>query len=222
MVSKYIGTRLLNEGKILLHGHTHFNRKRFANMINCSVEAWDFIPASEAQIIELIEEYESEVAGEALNVENCESPEYKYYGELGRKLFKIKPYSDLTDLINTYKNIKNQTSERPFKTYNVPKEYSKTWYKINKENKGFIPQEQLETGCFYEGECRNASWSYWNGNQFFYIRYKFGDEFIESIECLEKDNGFDVFIPYKKITLSPEDQLKFDTMWAKCRYSSNG
>lgn len=59
-VGKLIGPRKVNDGTILLHGHTHSPVKRRGNMINLSVEAWDYAPASEQEIIELINEYKKE------------------------------------------------------------------------------------------------------------------------------------------------------------------
>lgn len=53
---RLIGTRLINEGKILIHGHTHSYDKVRDNMINISAEAWNYLPASEDDIKALIDE----------------------------------------------------------------------------------------------------------------------------------------------------------------------
>ena len=59
LISRYIGTRPINEGKILIHGHTHNENKVYKNMINVSVEAWEYKPASEEEIVKLIKEINS-------------------------------------------------------------------------------------------------------------------------------------------------------------------
>lgn len=56
-----------------------------------------------------------------------------------------------------------------------------------------LPKEKLVAGKRYRGHCRNASEAVWDGKQFEYIRYKFGDSFPEKINCPEDFNGYDVF-----------------------------
>lgn len=214
LISRYIGTRLINEGKILLHGHTHHKQKRFANMINCSVEAWDFTPASEDQIVSLIQDYEKDLTGENISYSNFQDPVWDYYKSLERKLFKLERFKVIDELATTYDHL--DYYKENFKTLNVPKNYSRKWYDLNLQNKGFIPQSKLVDG-FYQGNCRNAEWAYWRSDlqKFYYLRYKFGHEFIEDIECLEKDNGFDVFIPYSVAELPEEEKQQFLTMLKK-------
>jgi len=47
----------IDDGKILLHGHTHQKDKIRKNMIHVGVESWGFKPVSEHQIIELMRNY---------------------------------------------------------------------------------------------------------------------------------------------------------------------
>ncbi len=61
-----------------------------------------------------------------------------------------------------------------------------------------IPKSELVVGQTYMGHCRNASKAVWDGKQFIYKRYKFGDIFDEPINHFEDDDGYDVFVPMKK------------------------
>ena len=63
---------------------------------------------------------------------------------------------------------------------------------------GGIPKNKLEVGATYIGDCRNASEAIWNGEEFEYIRYKFGTSYKETINHFEDDDGYDVFVPIKK------------------------
>ena len=64
---------------------------------------------------------------------------------------------------------------------------------------GAIPKDKLEVGVRYEGACRNATEAVWNGKQFEYKRYKFGDWMEARINHFQDDDGNDVFVPIKKI-----------------------
>lgn len=57
----------------------------------------------------------------------------------------------------------------------------------------WIPKDQLVEGQWYDGKCRNASRAQWKDGKFHYRRFKFGDSFLEEIECPENDRGYDVF-----------------------------
>jgi hypothetical protein len=59
-----------------------------------------------------------------------------------------------------------------------------------------IPKSELVDGAYYAGHCRNASVARWDARtqQFYYIRHKFGDTFVEGINHPEDDDGFDLFI----------------------------
>lgn len=60
-----------------------------------------------------------------------------------------------------------------------------------------IPKSELKHGAYYAGECRNAGIARWNAEtqEFTYWRYKFGDEFTETIKHPEDDDGHDLFLP---------------------------
>lgn len=60
---------------------------------------------------------------------------------------------------------------------------------------GAIPKEELIVGKQYVGKCRNANVATWLGNEFEYMRYKFGSTFPEKINHFQDDNGCDVFVP---------------------------
>lgn len=62
---------------------------------------------------------------------------------------------------------------------------------------GGIPKDNLEIGKTYIGSCRNASEAVWNGENFTYMRKKFGYTYPEDINHFEDDNGYDLFIPIK-------------------------
>lgn len=60
---------------------------------------------------------------------------------------------------------------------------------------GLIPLQELETGKYYFGTCRNARVAKWDGKVFTYIRSKFGERFPENINHPENDDGYDLFFP---------------------------
>ena len=64
---------------------------------------------------------------------------------------------------------------------------------------GAIPKDKLEVGATYEGTCRNADKAVWNGKCFDYKRYKFGEWEDAKINHFQDDNGYDLFVPIKKI-----------------------
>ena len=66
---------------------------------------------------------------------------------------------------------------------------------------GIIRKEDLEDGQTYLGNCRNADRAVWDAsrNCFVYQRHKFGYIFPEDINHLADDNGYDLFVPIKKI-----------------------
>ena len=64
---------------------------------------------------------------------------------------------------------------------------------------GGIPKDQLEIGATYIGDCRNASKAIWDGNQFIYMRTKFNHTYEETINHFQEDDGYDLFVPIKKI-----------------------
>ncbi len=44
------------KGEVLIHGHTHTNRRRNGNQIHVGVDAWDFAPATWAEVEALVRE----------------------------------------------------------------------------------------------------------------------------------------------------------------------
>lgn len=68
---------------------------------------------------------------------------------------------------------------------------------------GVIPKDKLKHKTIYLGSCRNASVAVWNKNkeEFIYIRNKFGMSYLEEINPIEKDDGFDLFIPFREIDI---------------------
>lgn len=64
---------------------------------------------------------------------------------------------------------------------------------------GAIPKDKLEVGATYEGKCRNFKEALWNGTEFFGTRYKFGEWHIDHVNHFQDDNGYDLFVPIKKI-----------------------
>lgn len=65
---------------------------------------------------------------------------------------------------------------------------------------GAISKSELKPGGWYIGQCRNttiAQW--WPKSGFNYIRYKFGDKYVDTINHFEDDDGYDLFIPFKLI-----------------------
>jgi hypothetical protein len=65
---------------------------------------------------------------------------------------------------------------------------------------GIVKKEDLVVGEYYWGSCRNASLAMWTGECFVHLRTKFDSTFAEKINHLEDDNGYDLFIPIKKLT----------------------
>ena len=69
-----------------------------------------------------------------------------------------------------------------------------------------IARRDLVVGCYYEGDCRNASLARWNGSCFIYLRQKFGDSFWEAINHSESERqGHDTFRPTRLLLRSKMD-----------------
>lgn len=69
-----------------------------------------------------------------------------------------------------------------------------------------IEKKDLEVGEYYVGRCRNSHVAMWNGDVFIYLRTKFGDTFAEDIYHPEDDDGFDLFIPMRKLDTDLSDE----------------
>jgi len=68
-------------------------------------------------------------------------------------------------------------------------------------SEGMIKKEDLISGAYYIGTCRNSYVAQWNkkDNCFYYIRNKFGDSFLEAINHPSDDDNHDLFIPMQKV-----------------------
>jgi len=66
---------------------------------------------------------------------------------------------------------------------------------------GVISKSELIDGSFYWGLCRNAPMARWDSQKqvFWYIRDKWHDTYAECINTIEDDNGYDLFLPFKKV-----------------------
>ena len=102
-----------------------------------------------------------------------------------KKWFELKPFKT-TDDIPDIPKVKD------------PEEYQEVIVK-NLIRCGAIPKDQLEVDAIYEGTCRNADIAMWNGKQFAYRRYKFGQYEDAKINHFEDDNGYDLFVPLSKV-----------------------
>ena len=73
--------------------------------------------------------------------------------------------------------------------------------------RGVLPKTDLVPGKYYLGKCRNAAVAMWDGDVFWYNRYKFGTTYAEKINHLEDDNGYDLFIPLEEVDPTPEQTI---------------
>ena len=66
---------------------------------------------------------------------------------------------------------------------------------------GMIPKSSLEDDEVYLGKCRNATIAKWvaSKNRFIHWRTKWGSSYEEMINHPEDDDGFDLFVPIKKL-----------------------
>lgn len=207
IISRHIGTRLCNEGKILICGHTHSHKKRNKNMINVCCEAWDFEPASESQILELIKDFYVEL--EQINKDNYENYEYYSIAYSNSTNKKNNRFKDISSIFSLYEKLKTHSLNEDEDRINIPQDYSQKWYKTATDLNFFIPKQKLIDGKFYKGTCRNARWAYYHNGFFHYVRTKFSSVFIEKINCIEDDNGYDLFVPIELYEPTEEELKKF-------------
>ncbi len=73
---------------------------------------------------------------------------------------------------------------------------------------GMIRKEDLVTGKYYKGNCRNTSVAKWNGSKFDYMRYKWGSYYKDSLCYPTDEDHFDVFIPYFVVEPSEKEIVK--------------
>lgn len=78
-------------------------------------------------------------------------------------------------------------------------------------SEGMPKPENMNDGDVYSGYCRNARKAMWvSGIQkFVHIREKFGDYFLESINHPANDDGYDLFVPQQKTTLTEKEYEHF-------------
>ena len=70
---------------------------------------------------------------------------------------------------------------------------------------GIIQKKDLVVGAYYWGSCRNSSLAMWDGKEFIYLRTKFSSTFAETINHLEDDNGYDLFIPIRMLSWQEDE-----------------
>lgn len=84
-------------------------------------------------------------------------------------------------------------------THPIKKEALEEAYKL-----GMLKKVDLEDGTFYFGCCRNTETAQWSkaDNCFKYTRLGHfpGDEYEDTVEHPEDDQGSDIFVPIKKVT----------------------
>jgi hypothetical protein len=142
----------------------------------------------------------------------------RYDSEL--PLFKSHLFdSFFIDMWNFLEQIKNVELEEIYthivkfdkdtiENINLPKLIGYNTY-IELYNKGIIRKSQLLKNHYYYGTCRNANVALWNGYEFLYNRTKFGSTYVETINHLEDDNGYDLFIPLRITEPKEEQKIKF-------------
>jgi len=66
---------------------------------------------------------------------------------------------------------------------------------------GVIRKDDLVDGTYYQGHCRNSDVAMWDakGNCFCYMRTKFHDTYKDKINHMADDDGYDLFVPFKKL-----------------------
>lgn len=90
---------------------------------------------------------------------------------------------------------------------NLPKPIPNELY-VELYNKGILPKKELVENKYYFGNCRNANVAKWNGDEFVYMRHKFGSNFPETINHFEDDDGYDLFIPLHEIEPNDDQIIK--------------
>lgn len=80
-------------------------------------------------------------------------------------------------------------------------------------SRGMIKLSDIKDGEVYLGSCRNSEIARWSAedNQFIHWRCKWGSVYEEKINHPENSDGYDVFVPIKKLT--KEDYKKPQMKW---------
>ena len=86
-----------------------------------------------------------------------------------------------------------------FPRCNTPEEFQNNVKSYIKA--GAIAKKDLVSGAWYIGQSRSTNFAQWfsNPGRFYFIRYKFSGEYVDNMHHFEDDEGYDVFVPYKKV-----------------------
>lgn len=124
-------------------------------------------------------------------------------------------YQEMWDFLDDIENFKpgnkeyypsvEKFDEESVYQIHLPKPIPYTMFK-ELYSKGIIPKKDLRKNTYYRGKCRNGSVALWNGFEFVYMRYKFGF-YIDTINHLEDDNGYDLFVPFQ-IEDNPKEEQR--------------
>ena len=113
-------------------------------------------------------------------------------------LTKVKMKEERKENIKIYWNDLDMKIVDVYQVPDLPRPLEK--YQIEKLIEcGCIAKKDLIIGEHYLGKCRNADTAVWTGVEFEYQRNKFGRIYPEIINHFEDDNGFDLFVPIRKI-----------------------
>lgn len=72
-------------------------------------------------------------------------------------------------------------------------------FEYNGQPFDILDKSELVVGQTYRGKCRNASEAVWTGTGFEYERTKFYHTYKETIPHPEDFQGFDVFLPIRRL-----------------------
>jgi hypothetical protein len=122
---------------------------------------------------------------------------------------------EFTDCYEDYENYWNTLTkfETPNDVPDLPRVNEKTWkeYYVPKLiAAGAMPLKDLENGGYYLGKCRNTYVAQWLADEkkFYYFRHKWGLAVDDTINHFEMDNGYDLFVPIKKVTKKEFDETR--------------
>lgn len=94
---------------------------------------------------------------------------------------------------------------------------------VERKSWNTLKKEDLEEWAHYIGHCRNAHIAMWAQWKWWYLRDKFGNIYTDRVEAMEDYQGWDIFVPVKKIdikTLAEESEKIYeeisDKMLKKC------
>jgi hypothetical protein len=78
---------------------------------------------------------------------------------------------------------------------------------------GVIPEALLQDGAWYWGVNRNCNMGQWDAahQRFNHYRYKWGNTYSDTSNCLENDDGFALFFPFAPVV--PEKQSLVQRAW---------